>query len=118
MNLNESYVFFTERHQHHPVGAMGVEVTAMRTLAVDRRFIPLGMPLWLETTYPRYSKADQHKPFNRIMVAQDVGGAIKGAIRGDVFFGSNKQAERYAFYMKNKGKYFMLVPKEIAKYLP
>jgi len=118
MHLNESYVFFKQRKEHDPVGAMGIEVTPMRSLAVDRKFIPLGIPLWLETTYPRYSKSDPDKAFNRIMIAQDVGGAIKGAVRGDIFFGSSRQAEKYAWYMKNKGKYFILVPKEIAKYMP
>lgn len=117
MNLNESYVFFTKRKEHHPVGAMGVEVTAMRTLAVDRRYIPLGSALWLETSYPRENKKAALKPFNRIMIAQDVGGAIKGPVRGDIFFGSDKQAERYAWYMGNMGRYFILVPKDIAKYL-
>lgn len=113
MNLNESYVFFKTRKEHHPVGAMGVEVTAMRTLAVDRSYIPLGMALWLETTYPREDKKGPFKPFHRIMIAQDVGGAIKGPIRGDVFFGSNKQAERFAWYMGNMGRYFILVPRDI-----
>lgn len=114
MNLNESYIFFKIRHHLHPVGAMGVEVTPMRTLAVDKRFIPLGIPLWLETTYPVENKKQSKKPFNRLMVAQDVGGAIKGAIRGDIFFGSDKRAERYAWYMKNMGKYYVLVPNSIA----
>jgi membrane-bound lytic murein transglycosylase A len=117
MNLNESYVFFRERREHHPVGAMGVEVSAMRSLAVDRRYIPLGLPLWLETSYPRENKKAPLKPFHRIMIAQDVGGAIKGPIRGDVFFGSNKQAERYAWYMGNMGRYFIMVPKDIARYI-
>ncbi len=117
MNLNESYVFFTERHEHHPVGAMGAEVTPMRTLAVDKSFIPLGSLLWLETSYPREKKKAALKPFHRLMVAQDVGGAIKGPIRGDIFFGSNKRAEKYAWYMANMGRYFILVPKDIAKYL-
>jgi len=114
MNLNESYVFFRKRREHHPVGAMGVEVTPMRTLAVDRSFIPLGSLLWLETSYPRENKKLQLRPFNRTMVAQDVGGAIKGAVRGDVFFGSSKKAERYCWYMANKGQYCILVAKEIA----
>lgn len=113
MNLNESYIFFRTRNQHHPVGAMGVEVTAMRTLAVDRTYIPLGMPLWLETTYPRANKQGPFKPFHRVMIAQDVGGAIKGPVRGDVFFGSNKQAEKFAWYMGNMGRYFILIPRDI-----
>lgn len=117
MNLNESYVYFRVRREHHPVGAMGGEVTPMRSLAVDRNMIPLGIPLWLETTYPRENKKGPFRPFHRVMIAQDVGGAIKGAVRGDVFFGSTKQAERYAWYMANKGRYFMLVPKGIAGYL-
>lgn len=117
MNLNESYVYFKQRREHHPVGAMGVEVTPMRTLAVDRSFIPLGSLLWLETSYPRENKKLPLRPFNRVMVAQDVGGAIKGEVRGDVFFGSSKQAERYAWYMANKGQYYILVPKAIANYI-
>jgi membrane-bound lytic murein transglycosylase A len=111
MHLNESYVFFRSRKEHNPVGAMGVELTPMRSLAVDRSFIPLGAALWLETGYPRENKKLAPKPFNRIMIAQDVGGAIKGVIRGDVFFGSSKKAERYAWYMANKGRYFILMPK-------
>lgn len=118
MNLNESYIYFRVRKELQPVGAMGIEVTPMRTLAVDRSFIPLGMPLWLETTYPKMQKRQTSKPFDRLMIAQDVGGAIKGPIRGDVFFGSNKQAERYAWYMKNMGSYYLLVPNKIAAYLP
>jgi membrane-bound lytic murein transglycosylase A len=117
MNLNESYIFFRVRKEHHPVGAMGVEVTPMRTLAVDRSLIPLGMPLWLETSYPREDKKLPLKPFHRIMVAQDVGGAIKGPIRGDIFFGSDKRSERYAWHMANRGRYFVLVPKGIAGHL-
>ena len=117
MHLNPSYVFFKKRKELHPVGAMGVEVTPMRTLAVDRKYIPLGAPLWLETTYPKVRQSKLEKPFDRIMIAQDVGGAIKGAVRGDVFFGSDKQAELYAWYMKNMGRYFILVPNKIANYL-
>ena len=117
MHLNESYIFFTKRREHHPVGAMGAEVTAMRTLAVDKRFIPLGSPLWLETTYPGEKRKANPKLFHRLMVAQDVGGAIKGPVRGDIFFGSDKLAEKYAWYMGNMGRYFLFVPKEIAKYL-
>jgi membrane-bound lytic murein transglycosylase A len=117
MNLNESYVFFKKRGEHNPVGAMEVEVTAMRSLAVDRNFIPLGSLLWLETSCPRENQNSPLKPLNRTMVAQDVGGAIKGAVRGDIFFGSTKKAERYAWYMANKGQYYILVPKEITSYL-
>lgn len=117
MNLNESYVFFTKRKEHHPVGALGVEVTPMRTLAVDKRFIPLGSPLWLETSYPREDKKQPLKPYHKTMIAQDVGGAIKGPIRGDIFFGGSKRAERYAWYMANMGRYYILIPKNIAKHI-
>ena len=117
MHLNESYIYFRVRKEHHPVGAMGVEVTPMRSLAVDRSYIPLGIPLWLETTYPKKKRSHPSVAFNRIMIAQDVGGAIKGAIRGDIFFGSSKKAEIYAWYMKNMGRYFILVPNKIARRL-
>jgi membrane-bound lytic murein transglycosylase A len=87
-----------------------VPLTAGRSLAVDRRYIPLGVPVWLETTAPWPEGAG---PLRRLMVAQDTGGAIKGVVRGDVFFGSGARAEAIAGHMKSRGRYALLLPKAL-----
>jgi membrane-bound lytic murein transglycosylase A len=106
MDKNPRYIFFRLIQGDGPIGAEGVALTPMRSLAVDPAFIPLGMPLWLSTT-----TADG-KPFRRLMVAQDTGAAIKGAIRGDVFWGTGEQAFEQAGRMKSAGTYFLLVPRQ------
>ncbi len=109
LDYNNSYVFFKINPKKSPIGAAGIELTDERSLAIDRKFLPLGSLLWLETNYPDrdYSK------FNKLMIAQDTGGAIKGPVRGDIYFGSGDRAEKYAYHMKNKGKYYMLLPTAI-----
>lgn len=107
MAQNARYIFFRELKGNAPVGAQGVELTAGRSLAVDRRAISLGAPLWLATQDP----IDPHQPYRRLMIAQDVGHAIKGGIRGDIFFGHGQLAARRAGLMKQPGRYFILLPK-------
>ena len=108
MNKNERYVFHRLVNSDGPIGAQGVSLTAGRSLAVDRKFIPLGALLWLETTGP--DKENIHK----LVVAQDVGGAIKGAIRGDYFWGSGgDEILDKAGRMHSQGKYYILLPKNI-----
>ena len=101
---NKSYIFFTQRKQG-ATGALGSELTAGRNLAVDRRYIPLGLPVFINT-----KSSVTQKNINRLMVAADVGGAIKGEIRADFFFGSGRDAEIEAGGMKEKGKLTILVP--------
>lgn len=112
MARNKSYIFFRENAEldptDGPLGAQNVPLTAGRSLAVDPRHVPLGAPLWLETTAPW---PDGERPLRRLMIAQDTGGAIKGAIRGDVFWGAGERAEDVAGHMKSKGRYFVLVPR-------
>jgi membrane-bound lytic murein transglycosylase A len=74
-------------------------------MAVDREFIPLGTILWLETDSPKGS-------LNKLVIAEDVGSAIKGAVRGDYFWGSGEEALKYAGKMNAKGKYFVVLPKK------
>jgi len=105
---NKSYVFFSQRTQG-AIGALGTQLTAGRNLAVDRNYIPLGMPVFINTK----NSVTQEK-INRLMVAADVGGAIKGEIRADFFYGNGKDAEIYAGGMKEQGKLTILVPKEFA----
>ncbi len=96
-----------------PIGAEGVPLTPGRSMAVDRRFIPLGVPLWLDTTWP--SQPD--KPLRRLMVAQDAGGAIQGVVRGDFFWGFGEEALEEAGRMKSKGRYYLLIPASVAERL-
>ena len=107
MNLNPSYVFFRVRDTQDPVGSQGVELTPTRSLAIDRKWVEWGNLLWLDCEHPL---GDQ--PLQRLMVTQDTGGAIKGAVRGDFYWGSGPQAEKYAGPMKSKGRFYVLVPKE------
>lgn len=103
---NPSYVFFREigdvpAHKG-PLGAMNRSVTALRSVAVDPRFVPLGAPVWLE-------KAGE-TPMNRLMVAQDTGSAIKGAQRADIFFGTGDEAGRQAGRLRDDGRMYVLLP--------
>lgn len=102
MNENPSVVFFKKQNRDGAVGAQGVELTPLRSLAVDPSFIALGMPLWLAT--------DTQK---RLVVAQDTGGAIKGAVRGDLFWGEGEEAAQGAGDMQDAGTYYLLLPKKV-----
>lgn len=107
MNLNKSYVFFRILDDKGAIGGEGVPLTPERSLAVDHGKIPYGLPIWLETEPPAIGE----KPFTSLMIAQDTGGAIKGAVRGDVFWGHGKRAEYLAGQMKSQGRYWILLPK-------
>ena len=109
INRNASFEFFRVIDQDGPVGAQNVVLTPQRSLAVDRRFIPLGVPMWVETKVPGQKGED--KFWRRLMIAQDTGGAIRGAVRGDVFWGAGDEAAEVAGRMKHKGRYYMLLPR-------
>ena len=104
---NPRYIFFREILGDGPIGAQGVALTPRRSLAVDRRYIPLGAPLWLDTVWP----GGGNRPLRRLMVAQDTGSAIKGPIRGDFFWGYGQDALVEAGRMKSRGNYYLLLPK-------
>ena len=105
---NPSYVFFRELPNglSAPLGALGVPLTGEYSLAVDARTIPLGAPVFLATTYP-----NDNAPLNRLMLAQDTGGAIRGAVRADFFWGFGEQAAAQAGKMKQQGRMWVLFPK-------
>ncbi|MGH6931596.1 MAG: murein transglycosylase A [Dongiaceae bacterium] len=113
MRQNPRYIYFRELEGPGPVGALGVVLTPGRSLAVDPEFMPLGAPVWLDTTFPA-ATPEAGRPLRRLVVAQDKGGAIKGAVRGDIYFGSGERALAYAGLMKQRGRYFLLVPKPVA----
>ena len=108
LNHNASYVFFRELPDNGggPLGALGVPLSAGRSIAVDPRFIPLGAPVFLATTWPNSAK-----PLQRLMLAQDTGGAIRGVVRADFFWGFGHEAGKQAGAMKQGGKMWVLLPK-------
>ncbi len=107
LRQNSSFVFFREvpTAVPGPVGALGVPLTAGRSLAVDPRAVPQGAPVFLATTWP-----DTDKELYRLMVAQDTGGAIKGNVRADFFWGFGAEAAEQAGKMKQRGKMWVLLP--------
>lgn len=108
LNENQRYVFHRLITAEGPLGAQGVPLTAGRSLAVDKSYVPLGALLWLETTGPHREKID------KLVVAQDIGGAIKGAIRGDYFWGSgNDDILELAGRMHSNGQYYILIPQSV-----
>jgi membrane-bound lytic murein transglycosylase A len=84
-----------------------VPLTPGRSLAVDRRYIPLGAPLWVRTLDP----LRDNQLFQKLMIAQDTGGAIRGPVRGDIFFGHGPRAARLAGIMNRRGRYYLLLPR-------
>ncbi len=98
----------TEDHQFH--GAQDVTLTPGYSMAVDREWIPLGTPLWLSTNI-RQDFSKQAQPFNRLMVAQDIGSAIRGAVRGDMYWGPGQKATKIASNIRNQGSYWLLLPR-------
>ncbi len=105
---NDRYIFFRVIEGEGPIGSLGVPLTPGRSLAVDPAFIPMGAPLFLETTWP-----GSERPLRRLVVAQDTGSAIKGPVRGDFFWGYGAPALEQAGRMKQSGRYYLLLPKTV-----
>ena len=121
--LNPSYIFFrvldgAMDDEDGPLGSQGVALTPGRSLAVDRRFLPLGAPLWLDIMAPAAEPGAPDRRVRRLVVAQDTGGAIRGPLRGDLFWGFGAEAESVAGRMKHQGRYFLLLPRGVAERLP
>jgi membrane-bound lytic murein transglycosylase A len=108
LNTNPSLVFFRELplNGSGPPGALGVPLTPERSIAVDPRIIALGAPVYLATTWP-----NEDRPLNRLMLAQDTGGAIRGAVRADFYWGSGAEAGNLAGRMKQHGLMWVLMPR-------
>ena len=131
LNTNPSYIFFQARESkpdEGPLGTLGVPLTAQRSIAVDRKAITLGSPVWMVTQLPptedengQPANSDAMKTgdkkagvdFKHLMFAQDTGGAIRGRVRADVFWGTGKLAEFYAGKMRQSGRMFILLPKAL-----
>jgi len=108
LNTNPSLVFFRELPAtgSGPQGALGLALTPRRSIAVDQRFVPLGAPVFVDTTWPNDSK-----PLRRLMLAQDTGGAIRGVVRADFYWGSGAEAGSLAGKMRQRGTMWVLLPR-------
>jgi peptidoglycan lytic transglycosylase A len=118
MNANASYVFFTEQPIGDPalgaLGAQGVPLTPEASLAVDLTVHALGIPVWLETTAPDPDPTKPDQTFNRLLVMQDTGGAIRGPVRGDVYWGYSPDAGSVAGRMRSEGRMIVVLPRSVA----
>ena len=110
MAMNPSYLFFRRIDGAGSVGAEGTVLSAGRSLAVDRRYLPLGAPMWLDATAPPATGSGPDRALRRLVIAQDTGGAIRGPVRGDVFWGNGAEAEAVAGHMKHAGRYYIMLP--------
>lgn len=118
MNANASYVFFKEQPIGDPSkganGAQGVPLTPEASLAVDLKFHALGAPMWVDASAPAEEAGKTDGNYRRLFIAQDTGGAIRGPIRGDVYWGAGSRAENVAGRMAHRGRLFVLLPKAVA----
>ena len=116
LNVNPRYVFFREEPLADasvgPLGAQGVSLTPGRSIAVDKESIPYGTPVWIDTTEPAVGAAAQRpRALQRLVVAQDTGGAISGPLRADYFWGWGDGAEEFAGRMKQALRMWVLIPR-------
>jgi membrane-bound lytic murein transglycosylase A len=111
LNCNASYIFFKWLTIQEPIGTEGVPLTPGRSLAVDTHYISLGTPIWLSTSIPS-NNDNKLEPFQHLLIAQDTGGAIKGAVRGDIYWGTGEEAAFLAGHMQSTGQYWILLPKK------
>ena len=115
LDKDPSFVFFRAlpppaSPDDGPPGAEGVPLMPGRSLAVDRKFLPLGIPLWLDAEDPVMPGAR----LRRLLIAQDTGGAIRGPVRGDLFWGHGADAALHAGSMKSSGRYWIFLPRDVA----
>lgn len=108
MNANPSHVFFRELEAEGPLGSEGVVLTPGRSLAVDRRHLHMGTPVWIDGSLPGIAGG---APLRRLVVAQDTGGAIVGELRGDLFWGPGLEAEDLAGHMREPARFVILLPR-------
>jgi len=109
---NPRYVYFYEAEQKHVIGKLGTPLSKIRSIAMDDSLYTLGLPVYINTTL------SDGRAFNRLMIAQDTGGAIRGWIRADIFFGSGDEAYQVAHGQHSQGQMFILMPKEYSYVKP
>jgi membrane-bound lytic murein transglycosylase A len=114
IDQNHSFVFFKESKQAGAVGSQMVILTPERSMAIDRAFIAHGTPIWVDTRAPLVGKSGS-EPWRKLLVAQDTGGGILGAVRGDIYWGDDAAAAEKGGRMGAPGKYWLLLPKGVTK---
>jgi membrane-bound lytic murein transglycosylase A len=122
MESDQSYVFFRELPVGDPElgspGSEGVPLTPRASIAVDPVIHALGVPMFLATRAPAPNPAQPEQSFTCLCIAQDTGGAIKGSLRADIFWGYGAEAESVAGRMKSTGQLYVLLPKPLAARIP
>jgi membrane-bound lytic murein transglycosylase len=113
MRKNPSFVFFRKLDGDGPVGSQGVVLEPYRSIAVDPAFLPLGTPVWLDGSWPAPRVEDADRPLRRLVVAQDTGGAIRGALRADLFCGHGAEAAEVAGRLKHPARMWILLPRRL-----
>jgi membrane-bound lytic murein transglycosylase A len=108
---NESFVFFGLSRKPGAIGSQGVVLTPRRSMAVDRAFIAASTPIWVETRAPDLT--GKVRPWRQLLVAQDTGEGIRGAVRGDIYWGHDAEATEIAGHMGGKGRYWLLLPRRL-----
>jgi membrane-bound lytic murein transglycosylase A len=114
VDLNASYVFFEESKEAGATGSQDVLLTPRRSAAIDRAFIAHSTPIWVDGRKPEIGKTGT-VPYRSLLIAQDTGGGILGAVRADIYWGDDKDAEELAGRMGGPGKYWLLLPKGVTK---
>ena len=112
---DSAYVFFKESKQPGAVGSQKVILTTRRSLAVDRAYVAHSTPVFVDTKAPVAGKPGATAPWQHLLVAQDTGGGILGAVRGDIYWGDDRDAEELGGRMGGPGKYWVLLPRGVAK---
>jgi membrane-bound lytic murein transglycosylase A len=110
-----SYVFFLESKLPGAVGSQKAILTARRSMAVDRSLIALSTPIWVETNTPVPGKPGTTAPWHQLLIAQDTGAGIVGAVRGDIYWGDDAEAAELGGRMGGPGKYWLLLPRGVTK---
>ena len=110
-----SYVFFKESAQPGAVGSQKVILTPRRSMAIDRAFIAQSTPIWVDTKVPVIGKLGVTAPWQHLLIAQDTGAGIMGAVRGDIYWGDDRDAEELGGRMGGTGRYWLLLPKGVTK---
>ncbi len=117
MNENKRYIFFKEENLipgEGPLGAMRVALTEMGSMAIDTRYYPYGIPIWVNTTLPEKKGDYNGNGTGLLLITQDTGRAIRGKQRGDIYFGTGASAGALAGVMKHPGQFTLLLPKHLA----
>jgi membrane-bound lytic murein transglycosylase A len=114
VDQNASFVFFKASKDPGAVGSEKVTLTARRSMAIDRAFIAHGTPIWVDARAPNIGKTGT-SPWQHLLIAQDTGGGILGAVRGDIYWGDDRDAEELGSRMGGPGRYWLLLPKGVTK---